>query len=233
MKYWIWRIKMNNALEKDYNKIIEEIKNDKKTKSILLVGSSKDKNFKEDKINDVDVFVFSNIKENQTRKVIQKNEISFDINYFSENGIESLIKNREYFFIKEMKNPKIIYNSDYDILEIINKCEKLYNNGPGELSIKEKELLSITIKDKIDTLKNKDKTIESIFLTNLYLKDIISGYFITNNKWIPKDKKIFYVLEKQDLNLYKLIINKSEKTNYEYLLDIYNYVFQNIKNQGG
>ena len=33
------------------------------------------------------------------------------------------------------------------------------------------------------------------FLTNLYLKDIIVGYFIINNKWLPKDKKLFKSLK--------------------------------------
>ncbi len=28
----------------------------------------------------------------------------------------------------------------------------------------------------------------NIILTNLYLKDIIIGYFNINDKWVPKDK---------------------------------------------
>ena len=41
-------------------------------------------------------------------------------------------------------------------------------------------------------------------LSELYLKDIIRGYFIKNGKWIPKDKKLFKYLSENEKDLFRL-----------------------------
>jgi len=62
-------------------------------------------------------------------------------------------------------------------------------------------------------------------LTNLYLKDIIVGYFIINNKWIPKDKKLLKSLKNENLELFKLCKVAIEKYNYNELEKVYKYIF--------
>ena len=56
----------------------------------------------------------------------------------------------------------------------------------------------------ISTIPEKFDVFEYEFLTNLYLKDIIVGYFIINNKWLPKDKKLFKSLKDENIELFRL-----------------------------
>ena len=126
-----------------------------------------------------------------------------------------------------MKNPKILYDKLGISKDIISLCKDKFIEGPDKLSKDDINLLESNIYTKIQDLKNKDKfdIFEYKFLTNLYLKDIIVGYFIINNKWIPKDKKLFKCLKDENLQLFKLC-EKSIKT-YEYkeLERVYKYIF--------
>lgn len=65
-------------------------------------------------------------------------------------------------------------------------------------------------------LKNKEKfdVFEYYFLMNLYLKDIIIGYFNINDKWVLKDKKLLKVLKKENNEFFELVLKVSE--NYDY-----------------
>ncbi len=214
-----------------YKEVIGKIKNDINTEAILLVGSSKNVDLEKDSFSDIDIFVISNIDKYQVRKLENINGIEFDINYFSMDGISQLIDKKEYFFIKEMQNPKILFDKYNKVDDIINVCKKIFKEGPKKLTLNEKNLLSISIKDKIGSLKNIERNRETIFLTNLYLKDIISGYFIINNLWMPKDKKIFSTLEMEDASLLNLILNTNIDNSYDYLLTIYRDVFKEVLTQ--
>lgn len=66
-------------------------------------------------------------------------------------------------------------------------------------------------------------------MTNLYLKDIIIGYFNINDKWVPKDKKLLKVLKKENNELFELASKVSENYDYQRLLDVYNYIFKEIE----
>ncbi|MEG1059653.1 MAG: hypothetical protein RSE57_05735, partial [Clostridia bacterium] len=94
-----------------YNEQIKAIIDDSNNIAVFLVGSSKNIDFKsENNIRDIDIFIVSNQKEDQIRDIKLLNGIEFDINKFSPNYVEYLIKTKEYFFIKEMKDAKIIYD---------------------------------------------------------------------------------------------------------------------------
>ena len=188
---------MKNSIYNIYNEEIKKIINDENTKAIYLVGSSKDIDFKLDNvsINDIDLFVFIKNGEEQTRIVKKINNIEFDINYFSEYGVKNFINKKEYFFLKEMKNPKVVYDKLGISKHIIGLC-----------------------KEKFDSFEYE-------FLTNLYLKDIIVGYFIINNKWIPKDKKLFKILKDENIELFRLCKKVIETYEYKDLINVYKYIF--------
>ena len=78
---------------------------------------------------------------------------------------------------------------------------------------------------EIDINKEKYDIFEYKFLTNLYLKDIIVGYFIKNNKWTPKDKNLFKCLKNENLELYKLCKKVIKSYEYEDLECVYKYIF--------
>ena len=228
---------MENSIYNIYNEEIKKIINNENTKAVYLVGSSKNVDLQLNNVyvNDIDLFVFVKNGDDQTRIVKNIKNIEFDINYFSEKGVEKFIEYKEYFFLKEMKNPKIVYDKFNISDNIINLCKNKFIEGPNKLSNEDINLLESNIYAKISDLKNKEKfdNFEYEFLTNLYLKDIIVGYFIINNKWIPKDKKLLKSLENENLELFKLCKVAIEKYHYNELENVYKYIFsKKIKFKG-
>lgn len=221
---------MTNKVYEIYKLEIERIKQDCNTRYIFLVGSAKNIDMNVKNINDIDIFVFVNQGEDQVREIKKIEGIEFDINYFSIRGIEKLIENKEYFLLKEMKDAKVIFDKNNDANEIIQLCEEKYLEGPNNISEEEKYFIKSEIESSISRLKNKEKfeKNEYEFLVNLYLKDLIVGYFTINNKWVPKDKKLFKELKIEDSHLYKLVISVNGDYKYESLLKVFNYIFKNI-----
>lgn len=213
-----------------YKEKIEDIKNDETTIAIFLVGSSKNI-YNKDKIEDIkdiDLFIVSNQMENQIRNQEKINDIEFDINKFSEKHINFMIDNKEYFFINEMKDAKTIYDSKNMADKLINLSKEKYDEGPKKISKEEILILKNTILDNISRLEEKDgfENFEYEFLTNIYLKDIIKGYFIINGKWMPKDKKIFKYLGGNEKSLFELSKNVYKDYKYNNLKKVYEYVFK-------
>lgn len=213
-----------------YKKKIEDIKDDETTIAIFLVGSSKKiyNEFNSDDIKDIDLFIISNQEENQIRNQERLNGIEFDINKFSEKYIDFMISNKECFFINEMKDAKTIYDSKNISDKLIRLSQEKYDEGPEKLSKGEILVLKNTILDNISRLEKKDdfENFEYEFLTNIYLKDIIKGYFIINGKWMPKDKKIFKYLSKNEKKLFELSKNVYKDYKYNNLKKVYEYVFK-------
>ena len=224
---------MENGVYEIYEEEIEKIKKIKNVQSIFLVGSTKsiDLRYENEKVNDIDIFVILEETYMQSREIKNINGIEFDINYFSKLGLEKMLEEREYFFLKEMSNPKVVYDRLGDSNKIIKLCKNKFVEGPDELSKDEKCFMKNEIKSKIDRLKNKNKLemYEYEFLTNLYLKDIIVGYFSINRKWIPKDKKIFESLKKENLELFNLVQIVQKNYKYNDLLIVYEYIFEDIE----
>ncbi|MDU7904690.1 MAG: hypothetical protein E7J33_03910 [Peptostreptococcaceae bacterium] len=216
---------------KTYEQKIKNIKDDENTIVIFLVGSSKDiynkKNI--ENITDIDLFIVSEQNEDQIRKQEQFNGVEFDINKFSKRYIEFMIENKEYFFINEMRNAKVIYDKKNISDKLIHLSKEKYNEGPKKLSNEEILVMENTILENISRLEKKDdfENYEYEFLTNTYLKDIIKGYFIKNRKWILKDKKIFKYLRENEKDLFKLVTKVYEKHDYRDLKNVYEYVFSN------
>ena len=63
------------------------------------------------------------------------------------------------------------------------------------------------------------------FVEVFYLKDIIVGYFIINNKWLPKDKKLFKSLKDENIELFRLCKKVIETYEYKDLINVYKYIF--------
>lgn len=219
---------MKNFL-KYYYKELDKLKNNEDNIAIFLVGSSKNLDFTKlnENIKDIDIFVISDQIENQIRYTKTIYDIELDINKFSIKHINKMIESKEYFFINEMKDAKTIYDRDNMGKNVINLSKAKYEEGPEKISKENLLVISTTIYDNISRLKEKDKfeNYEYEFLTNIYLKDIIEGYFIINSKWIPKDKKIFKYLSENEKDLFKLAKKVCEDYNYYNLEKVYKYVF--------
>ncbi|WP_373599499.1 hypothetical protein [Paraclostridium bifermentans] len=214
---------------KCYYKELEKLKNDKNNIAIFQVGSSKNLDFTKlkENIKDIDIFIISEQIEEQIRYTKTIYDIELDINKFSIKHVDKMIESKEYFFINEMKDAKIIYDRYNMGKNVINLSKIKYEEGPEKISKENLLVISTTIYDNISRLKEKDKfeNYEYEFLTNIYLKDIIKGYFIINSKWIPKDKKIFKYLSENEKDLFKLAKKVCEDYNYYNLEKVYKYVF--------
>ena len=150
---------MKNSIYNIYNKEIKKIINNENTKAIYLVGSSKNVDLQSDNtsVNDIDLFVFTKNGDKQTRIVKYIENIEFDINYFSEKGVQKFINEKEYFFLKEMKNPKVVYDKLGISNDIISLCKEKFTEGPDKLSKEDINLLEANLYAKIEDLKNKEK----------------------------------------------------------------------------
>ncbi|HAU5258721.1 TPA: hypothetical protein JD121_18205, partial [Clostridioides difficile] len=153
-----------------YNEEISKIIENQNTLAVYLVGSSKDVDFTlyDVEINDIDVFVFVKEGEKQERILFKKKGIEFDINYFSKDGIKKLLSNREYFFVKEMKDAKVLFDRENISHTIKDISRDIYLEGPSKMSLEEKSFIKQDIGAKISNLKNKEKfdVFEYHFLTN-------------------------------------------------------------------
>ncbi|EGT4924931.1 hypothetical protein DBN21_16395, partial [Clostridioides difficile] len=152
-----------------YNEEMTKIIENQNTLAVYLVGSSKDVDFTlyDVVINDIDVFVFVKEGEKQERILFKKKGIEFDVNYFSKDGVKKLLSNREYFFVKEMKDAKVLFDRE-NISHIIKDISRdIYLEGPSKMSLEEKSFIKQDIGAKILNLKNKEKfdVFEYHFLT--------------------------------------------------------------------
>lgn len=206
--------------------VIENLKKNKNVKSIIHVGSSKDKIKNPNcKINDIDLFIIvEKQNENQIRKVKKINNIEFDFNYISIDGSYQFIENKTYFFLK-IKDGNIIYDENNIGKEILSLCEKKYDEGPDKLSFENKKFKVDELISEISRLKNKEdyEEFEYEFLIYMYLHKIIKTYYLINDIWLPKDKKLFKSLKEQDIKLYELVINVKNENKYEKILEVIKY----------
>ncbi|HGS8893471.1 TPA: hypothetical protein ACMUYW_002228, partial [Clostridioides difficile] len=138
-----------------YNEEMTKIIENQNTLAVYLVGSSKDVDFTlyDVEINDIDVFVFVKEGEKQERILFKKKGIEFDVNYFSKDGVKKLLSNREYFFVKEMKDAKVLFDRE-NISHIIKDISRdIYLEGPSKMSLEEKSFIKQDIGAKISNLK--------------------------------------------------------------------------------
>ncbi|MDO5010876.1 MAG: hypothetical protein Q4E31_08635 [Intestinibacter bartlettii] len=215
-----------SKLSEIFNKEIDLIKNDENTLSIVLVGSSKNLDFEKDtKINDIDLFIFTKEQdENQIRINKEISSIEFDLNYISKKGCKDFIDTKEYFFLK-INDGKIIYDTDDYAKKVLQKCKNAYDEGPKKTSEEIKRDMMLEIKSEIKKLISKDgfEDFEYDFFVNIALRDLIRMYYIKNDKWVPKDKKLIKSIKKDDKRIYDILKNKSFDK-YEILVNIYDNI---------
>ncbi len=222
---------MNKNIYNTFFDVVENLKQDKNVKSIIHVGSSKEEIYKPDcKINDIDLFIIvENQDKNQIRKVEKINNIEFDFNYISIDGCNYFIENKEYFFLN-IKDGKLLYDKNDLGKQILSLCKEKYKEGPKAISLRRKRFQAGELLSDITRLKNKEEydEFEYDFLTYINLTKIIKMYFVINNIWLPKDKKLLKTLKVQEPALYKRICDTSELDKYKKLIKITDYVFINL-----
>lgn len=222
---------MNNNVYNTFCDVIEDLKKDTNIKSIIHVGSSKENIYEKNcKLNDIDLFIFVEKQEkDQIRKIEKINEIEFDFNYISVEGCYNFIENKTYFFLN-IKDGKILHDKNDFGKGILSLCAEKYKEGPDKIPTEQKRFEKDQLLSEISKLKDKNgyEEFEYDFLVYMYLNKIIKMYYLINDIWIPKDKKLLKNLKMQEPELYKLICNVSGFNKYEKITKVTNYVFRNL-----
>ncbi|MEJ8555428.1 nucleotidyltransferase domain-containing protein [Tepidibacter sp. Z1-5] len=211
-----------------YEELVLKLKKNQNNIAIIVVGSSVDLNFNKN-INDIDLFIITQQGDKQIRKRYNIQNVEFDINYFSENLAYELIKKKELFFIEGIIKGNNIYDKKNILDDIKKYAESEYNKGPLTYGLCEIKELKFNITDNIKRIKNSEDLAYIHFMSNLCLKKILKSYFIVNNKWVPKDKKLFQKIKEEDYNLYNLFQNLYMSYDFNVLNAMVEYVFKNIK----
>ena len=218
---------MKNNVYNTFINVIETLKKYKNTKAIILVGSSKDKLEKYKKlendyrfpdsvetednninltINDIDLFIIvENQEENQIRETKNIDNIEFDMNFISIKGCQNFIESKTYFFLK-IKDGSLLYDVDNLGKEIMKLCEEKYKEGPDKISLSDKKFQAEQLISDISRLEKIDNydDFEYEFLIYMYLSKVIKLFYIINDNWVPKDKKLLKSLKKDEPYLYEL-----------------------------
>ena len=131
---------MENNTYNVFTNVIKNLKKNKNIKSIIHVGSSKNKITKNNcKVNDIDLFIIvENQNIDQIRKIETINNVEFDFNYISIEGSYRFIENKTYFFL-EIKDGNILYDKNNIGRGILSLCEEKYKEGPNKIPLKDKK----------------------------------------------------------------------------------------------
>lgn len=222
---------MNNNVYNTFVNVIENLKKNKNVKSIIHVGSSKEKIYESDcEVNDIDLFIIVEKQEKAQVRIIEMiNEIEFDFNYISIEGCNDFIESKAYFFL-QIKDGKLLYDENDLGKGIMSLCEEKYNEGPTKLSLEEKRFRAEQLLSDISRLKNKDEyeVFEYDFLIYTYLNKVIKMYYIINDIWLPKDKKLLKNLKIQEPTLYKLVCGVTGFDKYKKIIKVTDYIFRNL-----
>lgn len=211
-----------------YEELVLKLKKNKNNIAIIVVGSSVDLNFDKN-INDIDLFIITEHGDKQIRKRYDIQNIDFDINYFSESLAYELINKKELFFIEGLIKGNNIYDKNNILDDMKKHAISEYKNGPFKYSSYEIEELKLNIIDNIKRIEHSKDLAYVQFMSNLCLKDILKSYFIVNNKWVPKDKKLFQKIREIDYDLYNISHRLYINYDSNVLNDMIEYVFKNIK----
>lgn len=113
-----------------YIKVVEDLKNNEDTLSVILAGSSKNKDLEKDfTVNDIDLFIIvKNQEKDQIREIKTINDVEFDLNYISLQGSKNFIESRTQFFLK-IYDGKILYDTHNTGENILSLCKKKYEEG--------------------------------------------------------------------------------------------------------
>ena len=122
---------MSGKLYKSYSKMIEKLKSREENKCIILTGSARKFDFKEEKgINDIDLFIIKeNQKSDQIRELIQFQGIDYDLNFFSYESALKYMERGEKFIIKAFTESDVVYDPNGMSLKLIQRAVDIKNKN--------------------------------------------------------------------------------------------------------
>jgi hypothetical protein len=204
--------------------------------SILMIGAGvKIENEYLDTLRDIDLFVITDEDYEFEREVIRIEGVSFDISYMSLKSFEKAIDDEIPFLINSLQSYKFVYNTNKNLIKLLEKIKHIYMRGPKKLEKDEIDYIRFKLYQDFEDILNRKKDVLSIkFLMNNLYYNALTSYYKLHGYWIPKDKKILKSIQKFDYIIYNLCIEfiKEEEVNekLKILNEIIDYV---LKPYGG
>ncbi len=187
--------------------LIEELKANDNVISISLIGTAgtvtKDKY---DTMNDIDLFVVMQNYGIHEREVRQHEGMSYDITYFDILDLNKLIIKDNHAWIRILSKAKHVYKKDNTVDAYFALANQIFISGPDAVQTPEISAYRYQITSGFDDVfKRRDKEVECLFLSAVYLNELLQYYFKLQNTWVPRPKKILNVLFENDMVLYELV----------------------------
>ena len=194
---------MKKMNEKIFNKKIDEIIAKENPQAILLVGSlSRMDQLDFDDVRDIDIFVITDQREFE-REVVVIEGLEFDISYISIEDLEKAIEKKLASIICILAKCKILYNSKENTLKNYLKVIKsIYDEGPNKLTKSQIDYERFKLTQTYLTLvSRKNDSLNFNVLKGIFVKELISSYFILNNMWISPDKRLLKSIKDKELTI--------------------------------
>lgn len=195
---------------------VKSIVKDEKPIAVLLVGSAV-KHSKKDfhKLKDIDIFVI-NERDKFHREVSSINDLDFDISYLPISLLRKAIDDKISSLISILHNCIILYKSNSLMEEYLNEIKRVYKKGPEQLGENHINYLRFKLSQKFENILSKqNEEMNTIFLLNSFVEELLRSYFMLNGIWMPSDKKIIYEINKSDNILYDLVVNYYKSYNID------------------
>lgn len=182
-------------LKKLLDKKINFIKKNVDPCGILIVGSlARTYSDKLDlKKTDVDVFVI--VREGSfAREVVYEEGTEFDVSYITLDELNFALKDKIPSIISVIGTAKAIFLEE-DCRELVGAIEAAYKEGPDEISNYYINYKRFNLTKFFEQLEKKVGKEEFGFLSNLFLKEVLTFYYELSRIWIPPDKKLIKNIE--------------------------------------
>lgn len=187
--------------------LIDTLKENENVMSISLIGAAasvtKDKY---DAMNDIDLFVVMKDYGKHEREVKQHHGMTYDISYFDIQDLNKLIVKDNHAWIRILSKAKHLYKRDSVVEAYFALANRIFISGPDAIQSPEIDAYRYQITSGyVDVYNRKDKEVECLFLSAVFLNDLLQQYFKLQSTWVPRPKKMLNVLFDVDMILYELV----------------------------
>jgi len=172
-----------------YKQVFNELKDNGDVVGILLVGKGATTSFEEfDTLNDIDLIVLTVSGENNRREAKKVQQVDVDMSYLPVSFVETCIDEQTLLWIEILASGKVVYSKGID--HLIDQCEKIWIEGPKEMSALKKEYWSFYLTTSLEDIKNRlDKEAVGRLLVVDFVAAVMKVIYKINRRFIPLKKK--------------------------------------------
>ncbi len=172
-----------------YKQVFSELKDNGDVVGILLVGKGATTPFEEfDTLNDIDLIVLMVSGEKNRREAKKVQQVDVDMSYLPIPFVETCIDEQRLLWIEILASSKVVYSKGID--HLIDQCQRIWTEGPEEMSTLKKEYWSFYLTTSLEDIKNRlDKEAVARLLVIDFVVAVMKVIYKINRRFIPLKKK--------------------------------------------